>query len=580
MTAKEIADLFAELEIHLVASLKRNLMRHKRQEQEEGGKNGVPEKWEAWQSAKLRDVRRFRRENQKILGEYSPTISAETEKLLQEQFAEGGSVGFFRAPDDRLKSLIDEMQRNEIRIEKAALRYMNDVYRKTILRTATAMTAGGMTLQQATDEAAKDFLAKGVNCVQYSDGRLVNIASYAEMALRTCSTRAMLMGEGKQRERLGINTVLVSQYGACSDTCLPWQGKVYIDDVFQAHHGPKGGSFGVSLRTGKQYLLLSVAIKAGLFHPNCRHTISTWFEGVSTMPKPMDAKEIQRISKLETQQRELERKVRQAKREVAGLSDPAAIQNANKRLQEREGVLRKFVADNGDVLRHDPWRERNGLTVSPRPTPKEAKSRDSKISQNIVDASVKSAPATDSSAPVSPPKEPPVSAQTPKWFDDITGNWYPDAKPGSHTVQDLQSVTVDGITYQVDGRNVVLDYKPHEKEIAELLEREVGGELYMVPRVNNPQGVSTPDYLFHGKGYDLKTIKGAGKKILYDRISKKKAQASNFIFDLSGCALTDEAIQQQIEYIYRSNHTRFVDEIVIIKNGKVVFVSKRAKEKS
>lgn len=365
MTAKEIADLFVELEIHLIASLKRNLMRHKRQEQDEGGVNGVPEQWEAWQSAKLRDIRRFRRENQKILGEYSPTISAETEKLLQEQFAEGGASGFFHTSDDRLKSLIDEMQRNEIRVEKAALRYMNDVYRKTILRTATAMTAGGMTLQQATDEATKDFLAKGINCVQYADGRLVNIASYAEMALRTCSTRAILIGEGKQREKLGINTVLVSQYGACSDTCLPWQGKIYIDDVFQPYYGPRGGSFGVSLRTGKQYLLLSVAIKAGLFHPNCRHTISTWFEGISTMPKPMDAKEIQRVSKLEAEQRRLEREVRQAKREVAGLSDPAATQNAKQRLHGRQDALQKFIEEHNDVLRRDPWRERDDKTSLP-----------------------------------------------------------------------------------------------------------------------------------------------------------------------------------------------------------------------
>ncbi len=365
MTAKEIADLFVELEIHLVASLKRNLMRHKRQEQDEGGVNSVPEKWEAWQSAKLRDIRRFRRENQKILGEYSSTISAETEKLLQEQFAEGGSSGFFRTSDDRLKSLIDEMQRNEARVEKAALRYMNDVYRKTILRTATAMTAGGMTLQQATDEATKDFLAKGINCVQYADGRLVNIASYAEMALRTCNTRAMLMGEGKQRERLGINTVLVSQYGACSDTCLPWQGKVYIDDVFQPYYGPRGGSFGVSLRTGKQYLLLSVAIKAGLFHPNCRHTITTWIEGVSTMPKPMDVKEIERVNKLEKTQRALERKVRQAKREEAGLTDSTAVKAAQARRRAYQAKLREFVKEHGDVLRRDYWRERNDRTSTP-----------------------------------------------------------------------------------------------------------------------------------------------------------------------------------------------------------------------
>ena len=40
-----------------------------------------------------------------------------------------------------------------------------------------------------------------------------------------------------------------------------------------------GGTYGVS-RNGNQYPLLSVAMKAGLFHPRCRHTLTTWMEGI------------------------------------------------------------------------------------------------------------------------------------------------------------------------------------------------------------------------------------------------------------------------------------------------------------
>jgi len=36
------------------------------------------------------------------------------------------------------------------------------------------------------------------------------------------------MGEAKHRERLSIDTVLVSQYSACSDICLPWQGTTAV----------------------------------------------------------------------------------------------------------------------------------------------------------------------------------------------------------------------------------------------------------------------------------------------------------------------------------------------------------------
>lgn len=360
MTARDIAALFDALELDLIKSLHRCLARHQQQEQTEGGQNGTPRHWQAWQAAKLRDLRRFRRENTAILGEYRDRIDADTRTLLEEEAAQGGADGFFRMSDERMTALLNEMQQANEQSERAALRYMNDVYRKTILRTAAAMQAGGQTLQQATDAATRDFLDQGIACIRYRNGRRVNISTYAEMALRTAGTRAMLMGEAAQRERLGLDTVLVSQYGACSKTCLPWQGLVYIDDVFQPYHGPRtpGGTYGVS-RNGRQYPLLSVAMQGGLFHPNCRHTLSTWVEGVSTRPRPMDKAKVEAAAQLEARQRALERSVRKAKRQAAGLCDPAAAKSARARVRAAQKELRDFVADHGDVLRRDVWRERD-----------------------------------------------------------------------------------------------------------------------------------------------------------------------------------------------------------------------------
>lgn len=360
MTARDIAALFDALELDLVKSLHRCLARHQRQEQTEGGQNGTPRHWQAWQTAKLRDLRRFRRENTAILGEYRDRIDADTRTLLEEEAVQDGSDGFFRMSDERMTALLNEMQQANEQSERAALRYMNDVYRKTILRTAAAMQAGGRTLQQATDAATRDFLDQGIACIRYRNGRRVNISTYAEMALRTAGIRAMLMGEAAQRERLGLDTVLVSQYGACSKTCLPWQGLVYIDDVFQPYHGTHtpGGTYGVS-RNGRQYPLLSVAMQGGLFHPNCRHTLSTWVEGVSTRPRPMDKAKVEAAAQLEAKQRALERSVRKAKRQAAGLCDPAAAKAARARVRAAQKELRDFVADHGDVLRRNVWRERD-----------------------------------------------------------------------------------------------------------------------------------------------------------------------------------------------------------------------------
>lgn len=55
----------------------------------------------------------------------------------------------------------------------------------------------------------------------------------------------------------------------CSKTCLPWQVRVYIDDVYSG--GTKEEAEELKLP------LLSTAIKGGLFHPNCKHITKTYY---------------------------------------------------------------------------------------------------------------------------------------------------------------------------------------------------------------------------------------------------------------------------------------------------------------
>ena len=157
-------------------------------------------------------------------------------------------------------------------------------------------------------------------------------------------------------------------------------------------------------------------------------------------------------------------------------------------------------------------------------------------------------------------------------FEDVTEEWYATATPNSHEVLDLQEWTVDGVTYKVreGSRDVVLDYKPHEKEIAELLEREFGGEICMVPRVNNPQGIRTPDYLFRGKKYDLKTLeKEAGENTIYHRVDKSHGQADHIIVDITKGKVSENLLSSQISKIFSEDETSFVKELWIISDGVV-----------
>lgn len=165
----------------------------------------------------------------------------------------------------------------------------------------------------------------------------------------------------------------------------------------------------------------------------------------------------------------------------------------------------------------------------------------------------------------------------PKGVQDITKEYFKNATPNSHKVKDMQRYIHNGIEYKVDGRKVVIDYSSHERSIAELLESTLGGELYMVPRINYPQGIKTPDYLFRGIKFDLKDISANGKNTLFNSISKKKEQASNFILDISNSLIKRDDIQAQVGALYTSKYTNFVDEIILIKNNKILNIYKRKK---
>ena len=159
---------------------------------------------------------------------------------------------------------------------------------------------------------------------------------------------------------------------------------------------------------------------------------------------------------------------------------------------------------------------------------------------------------------------------------DETASWIgKDNKIGK--VEDLREYFVNGETFKVDGKKVVLDYSQHEKEIANIIAKETGKDIKMVPRITFPQNIQTPDYLIDGIKFDLKTPLGNGKNTLYGMVKSKKRQANNFVICADKTALSIDEIEQQIQGIYTSKNTSFVDTIILVKNEEIVKIYKRNK---
>jgi len=97
----------------------------------------------------------------------------------------------------------------------------------------------------------------------------------------------------------------------------------------------------------------------------------------------------------------------------------------------------------------------------------------------------------------------------------------------------------------------------------------------LLPRVNYPENISSPDYLWNDEYWDLKNINGCGKRCIEDSIKNKEKQARNFILDITNSSLKLEEVYIQLNNLFSSKKTIFVDKILVIKNNNVICFLKR-----
>lgn len=291
MADYDIGAAFEQIEDELISSMTRNLKRHTVEEITEGYE------WAQWQVLQLQALEDYKRRARAKYGTTFSSINDKIEKSITDSYTTaqteqekeilrqirndlpepavtvqgiGSFTGeFFKTNDRKLDALIKATTDDMQRAETAVLRMTNDKYRSIIFNAQVYANTGAGTYAKAVDMATKDFLSAGINCIEYKNGRRVNIRSYAEMALRTANKRAYLQGEGEMRKKWGIHTVILNKRTNACPKCTPFVGKVIVDDVWS------GGTAEEATKSG--YLLMSECISQGLYHPNCRDSHTTYF---------------------------------------------------------------------------------------------------------------------------------------------------------------------------------------------------------------------------------------------------------------------------------------------------------------
>jgi hypothetical protein len=309
----DIGAAFKAIEDELIKSMIRNMDRHRAEETKEGIE------WSMWQAEQLKALEKYKRDNRKRYGKQFQNLNKEIGELIRisrqkgnmqqeiqilnairkgfpaRKISKGATAEFFKLNERKLEALIEATTHDMEAAETAVLRKANDDYRKAIFNAQVYANTGAGTYEKAVDMATRDMLSRGLNCVEYANGARHTLADYADMAIRTASKRAYLQGEGEKRQEWGITTVIVSKRGNPCPKCLPFVGKVLIDDVWS------GGK-----KSDGPYPLMSKAVAAGLYHPRCKDSHTTYFPGISTADDIWSEKELEDIG--QANQQEAERK--------------------------------------------------------------------------------------------------------------------------------------------------------------------------------------------------------------------------------------------------------------------------------
>lgn len=307
---------------------------------------------ESWQDAKLESITRLMREIDIITDELQRGAPAAVEKAIGTAYRRGIAVGGadldkagFKGSfggagrTDAITRLLGETMDTLIDAPQRIRRWARDTFDRATTDATGQLLTGTITRQQAARDAVKRLASEGVKTFTDKSGRNWELASYAEMATRTSSGRAMIDGHTQRLQDLGQDLVVVSDAPEECEICRPYEGEVL---------SVSGMTTG-ELSDGRRVLAsLDDARADGLFHPNCRHSQSIYLPGVTETPKDTADPE---GDQLRQRQRAYERRIRDWKRrvlideETLGKDDPKT-KATRKKARAVQSEFKAWRADN------------------------------------------------------------------------------------------------------------------------------------------------------------------------------------------------------------------------------------------
>lgn len=251
----------------------------------------------------------------------------------------------------------------------------------------TQANTGAMTADRAAREAVRRMERRGLTLVSYRDPSSgePTVSNAADVAVRRhVRTQVAQDGARDTMERmsaLGSTLVEVTSHAGARPSHAAWQGRVYSLSGTQVIDGVTYPD----LRSATGYGTVT-----GLCGANCRHSFGPYRHGAKRLygPDPGHPSGLSgaRVYELQQGQRQRERAIRQAKRELRGaravldadgsLASVAEYEKARRLLSSRQAAMRDYIREANaeskargvEVLRRRPAREWAGDMPGTPPT--------------------------------------------------------------------------------------------------------------------------------------------------------------------------------------------------------------------
>ena len=293
-------------------------------------KGNMVEGWTEW---KLKDIQELRQESFQLLQNANKSVKSRMSTGLIDMYngarrSVGAELGvpttiISNLVPLQLQRLILESNRLIDGTSMQILRNIDDAYRSIISETTTGVLIGVDTRMQAAQSALNKFADMGITGFIDKAGRQWEMASYVEMAVRTTASNAALQGHIDRQTELGEDLMIVSSFGNTCPLCSPWEGVV----------------LSISGNTMK-HPSLATAKAAGLFHPNCKHTLLTYIEGITEIVKQEPEPDVYNAQQ---EQRYNERQIRRWKRREAVALDDTEQVRAHAKVKAWQAKQRQHV---------------------------------------------------------------------------------------------------------------------------------------------------------------------------------------------------------------------------------------------